>query len=108
MPSPKSFTDSELDLARAMRADKASWRAIGRELGCNDDTIRCALDPDYLRKRHDQIVARKRERNKAAKAAREAKQARSAALYQPSRADSAPQPRRITHVGRLTSLRGFA
>lgn len=103
MPAPRVFTKDQIDLARAMRVNQASWRAIGRALGCDENTIRCALDPDFLRKRHDGIVARRRERRLAAKQIREAKEARAVAatkgLYQPSR---------LAFIGRLTSLRGFA
>lgn len=84
MPALKIFTPSELDLARTMRADNKSWRSVASALGCAEDTIRCALDADFMRRRHEGIVARRRERNAAIKAAREAKEARSATAYQPS------------------------
>lgn len=111
MPSQRIFAADELARARSMRAEKASWRCIGRELGCNEETIRCALDDAFLRSRHDRIVALKRERNEAAKVAREAKEARNAAAarsYPPTRINSAHHPKRMVSVGRLTSLRGFA
>ena len=41
------FTEDELDLARSMQREKASWRAIGRALGCSDETIRRHIDPTF-------------------------------------------------------------
>jgi IS30 family transposase len=43
----RSFTKDELKLARALRRAKKSWRAIGRALGCSDETIRRHIDPSF-------------------------------------------------------------
>ena len=108
MPSPRIFTEAELNLARSMRGDSAySWRAIGRELRCDAETIRCAIDPGYAAERMSGISERRRERNAKAKAAAAVKEARSASAYQPSRAGSSHHPRRIGSVARVTNLRGF-
>lgn len=63
MPAPRIFTPAELDRARALRRNRASWRSVGRELRCHEDTIRAAIDPDFDNAaRLSRIVALKRAR----------------------------------------------
>lgn len=59
----RRFNPAELALARSMRAQGATWRAIGDALVCEYTTIRQHVDPTFdatARKRT--IVAKARER----------------------------------------------
>lgn len=67
MPAKRIFTQTELDLALAMTRACESWRAIGRALRCNEDTIRRQFEPEYGMLRMGGIVSRKRERRAAAR-----------------------------------------
>jgi hypothetical protein len=41
------FTPEQLERAREMMSDGCSWARIGARLGCDDETIRARIDPDY-------------------------------------------------------------
>lgn len=43
----RSFTADEIAAAKRMRGANESWRAIGRALGCSDETIRRQIDPTF-------------------------------------------------------------
>lgn len=85
MPAPRIFSHAELQVARTWRRYNESWRAIARRIGCDAETIRCAIDPDYAADRMAAISARRRERNAKAKAAAAAKEARAGFAYGSSR-----------------------
>lgn len=104
MPAPRIFSQAELQVARTMQACKESWRSIGRTLGCQAETIRCAIDPAYAAERMAAISGRRRERNAKAKAAAAAKEARAGFAYGSSRIQSGhPKRLGITRQG----LRGI-
>ena len=65
MPAPRIFTEAELNLARTWRRYNESWRAIGRRIGCEPETIRSAIEPDYRTDRTREIVDRRRKRRAA-------------------------------------------
>lgn len=62
MPAKRIFTQAERDLAQSMLDACESWRAIGRALRCNEDTIRRDLDPAYGAARSAGIIQRWRVR----------------------------------------------
>ena len=88
MADPKLFSDAELAVAQSMRSRGLSWRAVGREIGCHEDTIRCALDDEYRRRRHAEIAARRVEARRGqriiAQAVAEANARRTDCAYKPS------------------------
>ena len=48
MPAkPKNIPSETIERARALRAEGVGWRAIGRQLGLDERTIRGRLDPDF-------------------------------------------------------------
>jgi hypothetical protein len=51
------LTVEQIDFARAQRAAGTGWEKLGRLMHCDPETVRRALDPDYRRKRMDQINA---------------------------------------------------
>lgn len=88
MPATRAFTESELQIARDMRAARKGWGTIGRELGCSETTIRAAVDPDFDNAgRLQRIQDRKREHNQAAAVKRAAKEAKAATAYDASGMD---------------------
>lgn len=48
-------TDRNIEWARDARAGGMSWVNIGKALGCDGDTIRRAIDPEFAKKRAEQI-----------------------------------------------------
>jgi len=88
MADPKLFSDAEIAAAQSMRSRGASWRAVGREIGCHEDTIRCALDDEYRQRRHAEIAARRVEARRGqriiAEAVAEANARRLGNAYKPS------------------------
>lgn len=99
MAEPKTFTESEIALARSMMERGNSWRAIGRELSCHEDTIRCQLDDEYRKARHSAIAARRVEQRRLkrvlADAAAEAHARRTAGAYKPSSLAWSAYPGRV-------------
>jgi hypothetical protein len=83
VPAPRTFTTDEIEAAKSMRLNGMSWGAIGRAIGCNEDTIRGALDDEYRQCRHDAIAARRRDSRRAAKALAELTARRADAAYRP-------------------------
>ena len=84
MPEPRTFTADEIERAKSMRLIGMSWGAIGRAIGCNDDTIRRALD-DGFRLRRNAIQAKQQQsRRNTAKAAEAEKDRIGARAYKPS------------------------
>jgi hypothetical protein len=83
MAAPRTFTEAELATAQSMRSQGESWRAIGRVLSCNEDTIRCQFDDEYRKSRHSAIAARRVEQRRVAKAVAEKSARRADAAYRP-------------------------
>lgn len=99
MADPKLFSDAEISTAQSMRTRGLSWRAIGREIGCHEDTIRCALDAEYRQRRHAEIAARRVEARRGqriiAEAVAEANARRLGNAYKPSALGQGAFPGRV-------------
>ena len=51
--SKHTFTESDLRTARKLRESGTSWDALGAYFGCDHETIRRQIDPEYRKVRSD-------------------------------------------------------
>lgn len=100
MSTRRIFTEEELSVARAMRADGAGWYSIGRAFGCHEDTIHRALDPQYEKARAARESALKAARNAKARAEKKAREEREGAATQ-----AAWKPSRLIPLSQMTRTR---
>ncbi len=54
------MTEGEIATCKSMREDGATWNQIAREVGCDPQTVKYALDPDYANSRREQVNANRR------------------------------------------------
>lgn len=54
------MNQDDIDLAKRMKAAGATWKRLGEHFGCNPETVKRAVDPEYAARRREQVNACRR------------------------------------------------